>query len=82
MITIQIHHLRPYNFFHVINAEVINNNIKTMKEKDLRNNNILESYLMFLFHQASWFWLIKSVILGKLSNFFGPGFACQARGLN
>lgn len=38
-----------------------------MKEKGLRNINILQSYLMFLFYQASWFWLIKSVTLG-----FGP----------
>jgi len=31
---------------------------------------------MLLFQQEKKFWLIKSVILGKLNNFFGPGFAC------
>lgn len=61
MMRIQICHLRLSFYFQAFSAEVINNNIKMIKEKALKKTNIPVSYLAFSFHQESWFWAICHV---------------------
>lgn len=67
--------------FHILSAEVINNNIKRIKEDDLRHTSNLQDYLMLLLCQASWFWLIKCVAWSTQSNLSRHEFTYQARHL-